>query len=69
MEHHIPIGWLREDGAKITRLIVNMKPGCKGWTPSGCARNCGDHYIIARYDRYDRIDIHTHTLTEDIEDR
>lgn len=26
-KHHIPIGWLREDGTKISRLILKMKPG------------------------------------------
>lgn len=39
------------------------------WTPSGCARDCGDHYILARYSRYDRIDKDTMSVTEDVEDR
>ena len=68
-KHHIPIGWLREDGTKISRLILKMKPGQKGWTPTHCARDCGDHYIIARYDRYDRIDKGTFAMTKDVEDR
>lgn len=40
-----------------------------GWTPFGCARDCGDHYILARYSRYDRIDKDTFKVTEDVEDR
>jgi len=68
-KYHTPIGWLREDGAKVSRLIVKMKPGYKGWTPSYCARDCGDHYIIARYDCYDKIDKRTHAMTKDVEDR
>jgi len=23
------------------------------WTPAFCCRDCGDHFIIARYSRYD----------------
>ena len=68
-KYHTPIGWLREEGGKVSHLLVKMKPGCKGWTPYGTARDCGDHYIIARYDRYDKIDKHTHTMTKDVEDR
>ena len=40
-----------------------------GWTPHGCARDCGDHYIVARYSRYDRIDKDTFKVTQDVEDR
>lgn len=39
------------------------------WTPFGCCRDCGDHYIIARYSRYDRIDKSTLEITHDVEDR
>lgn len=39
------------------------------YTPYGMCRDCGDHYIIARYDRYDRVDKNTLMLTKDVEDR
>lgn len=68
-KYHIPVGWLREEGGKVSRLIVKMKPGCKGWTSYGTVRDCGKHYIIARYDRYDKIDKRTHAVTKDVEDR
>lgn len=66
-QQHTLIGWMRE--GTTTRIIVKMKPGYKGWTPYMCARDCGDHYIIARYDRFDRIDKGTHAITKDVEDR
>lgn len=64
--HHSPIGWMREE--TTTRLIVKMKPRHKGWTPSGCARDCGDHYIVARFASYDCVDKRTLAITEDVED-
>lgn len=51
------------------RVIVKSKRGCKGWTPFGTARDCGDHYIIARYSRFDRLDKKTMDVTRDVEDR
>lgn len=39
------------------------------WTRSGTVRDCGDHYIIARYSRYDSIDKDTLEIKEDVEDR
>ena len=68
-KYHTPIGWLREEGGKVSHLLVKMKPGCKGWTPYGTARDCGDHYILARYASYDKIDKSTLAITKDIEDR
>lgn len=68
---HNVVGFMREtykDGG-ITRVILKMKPGYKGWTPYGAARDCGDHYIIARYSQYDRVDKATLTITKDVEDR
>lgn len=38
-------------------------------TVYGTIRDCGDHYIRACYDRYDRIDKETLTITKDVEDR
>ena len=56
--------WSNASTMDIDHIIV------KGtWTPSGCARDCGDHYIIARHDRYDRIDKETMEVTQDVEDR
>lgn len=39
------------------------------WTRYGTIRDCGDHYIMAGYSRYDRIDKDTLEITEDVEDR
>ena len=38
------------------------------FTQYGMCRDCGDHYIIARWDRYDKIDKKTHEYTYDVED-
>lgn len=38
-------------------------------TMYGMCRDCGDHYIIARWSRYDRIDKDTLKITFDVEDR
>ena len=56
----------RESGA--TTYVV-MKATGKRWTPYGMCRDCGDHYIIARWSRYDRIDKGTFERTVDVEDR
>lgn len=64
---HNVIGLLEEPN--ITRIIVKMKQGYKGWTPTGCARDCGDHYIIARYSSYDRVDKKTLEIVKDVEDK
>lgn len=41
----------------------------KNRTPYGMCRDCGDHYIIAKWDRYDRIDKGTLKRTVDVDDR
>ena len=56
------VGFMEED--HMTRIIVDGT-----WTPSGCARDCGDHYIVARYSQYDRIDKATLQITKDVADR
>ena len=69
---HNVVGFLREDygnGNGSTHVILKMKPGHKGWTPFGAARDCGDYYIVARYDRYDRVDKKTLAITKDVDDR
>lgn len=69
--HHNVVGFMREtySGGGSTRVILKMKPGHKGWTPSGTARDCGDHYIVARYSQYDRVDKKTLTITRDVDDK
>lgn len=70
--HHNVVGFMREgygSNGGITRVILKMKPGHKGWTPYGAARDCGDHYIIARYSQYDRVDKKTLAITKDVDDR
>lgn len=69
---HNATGFLKEtfnDGRVIEKVILKMKPGYKGWTPSGTVRDCGDHYIIARYSSYDKLDKKTLEITRDVEDR
>lgn len=68
---HQCIGWLEVSTPTsfISRLIVKMKPGYKAWTPYGCVRDCGDHYILAEYDRFDSLDKKTMKITHDVGDR
>lgn len=53
----------REGGATTYAVMKG------GWTPYGMCRDCGDHYIIAKHSRYDRIDKGTLKKTVDVEDR
>ena len=47
----------------VTRVVfVGRK------TAYDTVRDCGDHYIIALHDRYDRIDKGTMKVTKDVED-
>lgn len=39
------------------------------WTPFGCIRDCGDHYIKALYSSYRWISKDLKTTREDVEDR
>lgn len=52
-----------ETGA-ITRVIFKGS-----WTPYGVMRDCGDHYIIARYSRYDRVSKDLTAITYDVDDK
>ena len=52
-KEHTPVGWMEEESI----------------TPSGCARDCGDHYIVAHYGSYTRVDKRTLTVTKDVEDK
>ena len=64
---HNIIGLLERDNE--TTIILKMKKGYKGFTPSGCVRDCGDHFIIANYSGYDRIDKETFHVTKSNEDK
>ena len=56
-------------GETYDKIIVKMKPGCNGYTPTGTVRDCGDHYIEAKYSRFDKIDKKTLDITKDVEDK
>ena len=47
----------------ITRVIIKGS-----WTPYGCMRDCGDHYIVARYSRFDRVSKDLQTIAKDVND-
>lgn len=53
----------------ISKVILKPKQGKKGFTPYGCVRDCGDHYIIAQYASYRRIDKKTGEAIDDVEDK
>lgn len=55
------------DGGATTYVV--MKATARQWTPYGMCRDCGDHYIIAKWDKYVRIDKGTLKRTVDVEDR
>lgn len=69
-------GW-RMTGETLKEICTNNGlESCKeyvvmkgGWTRTYSARDCGDHYIIARYSRYDRVEKDTLEITYDVEDR
>lgn len=68
---HDVIGFMHEygDGYSISRVILKAKTNSGNWTPSGCARDCGDHYIVAKYSSYDRVSKKRHKITKDVPDR
>lgn len=55
----------RESGG--TTYVVYKATG-KRWTPYGMCRDCGDHYIIAKWSHYVRIEKDTLERTVDVED-
>lgn len=55
----------RDAGAST--YIVFRATG-RRFTPYGMCRDCGDHYIIAKWDKYIRIDKGTLAKTVDVED-
>lgn len=54
----------REDGSAETYVIMKGR-----YTAYGMVRDCGDHYIRAKYSSYERIDKETLEVTQDVEDR
>lgn len=56
------------DWGGCSYVVFKCKPGYHG-TWYGMCRDCGDHYIIARWSRYDRIDKKTLKMTCDVEDK
>lgn len=65
-KHHLNIGTITINDSTYTLLKPKDKNGF--WTPFTCARDCGDHYIIAKFDRYDRIDKVSFKYTADVKD-
>lgn len=55
----------RDSGS--TTYVV-MKATGRRFTPYQMCRDCGDHYIIAKWDKYIRIDKGTMKKTVDVED-
>ena len=64
-----PTGEVIEVSSTSDPTIINKVVIQGSWTPYGFIRDCGDHYIIAKYSRYDRISKDLQTITEDTEDR
>lgn len=56
------------DGSAQTLVVFKCKQGHRG-TRYGMCRDCGDHYILARWSRYDSIDKKTLKITVDVDDR
>lgn len=63
-----PTGEVIEASSTSDPTIINKVVIHGSWTPYGFIRDCGDHYIIAKYSRYDRISKDLQTITEDTED-
>ena len=64
--------WMEEqgrDGGATGYVVFKSTSNRTNWTPYGMCRDCGDHYIIANWSSYDRIDKATLTRTHDVEDR
>ena len=66
---HRVIGTIWFPWSEENKIVLKMKPGYKAWTPSGCVRDCGDHYIVAQPSRYDRVDKKTFERIYDVEDK
>ena len=64
-KQHTVVGFLKVPDKINSYVVVKKKKGYKGWTPSGCFRDCGDHYIYANYSRYQKYDKKTLELLDD----
>lgn len=64
-----PTGEVIEVSSTSYPTLINKVVVQGSWTPYGFIRDCGEHYIIALYSRYDRISKDLQTVTEDTEDR
>lgn len=53
----------------VSKIILKPKRGKKGFTPYDCVRDCGDHYVIAQYASYTRVDKKTGEMTYNVEDK
>lgn len=51
-----------------TYVVFRHTGNGRKYTPYGMCRDCGTHYIIARWSRYDRIEKGTLKITYDTED-
>lgn len=69
--HYVTDKLLEErTGDIITRTIILKSKNKNGqYTPYGCVRDCGDHYIIARYSSYDKVEKNTLKITNYVEDK
>lgn len=56
-------------GGGCTFVVFRHTGHGRKFTPYGMCRDCGSHYIIARWSRYDRIEKNTLKITYDTEDR
>ena len=63
-----PTGEVIEVSSTTDPTIINKVVVKGSWTPYGFIRDCGGHYIVALYSRYDRISKDLQTITEDVED-
>ena len=63
--------WMESNGMPggCTYVVFKGVGRRNNWTPYGMCRDCGDHYVIARWSRHDRIDKKTLSIIFDTEDR
>ena len=59
---------IKSNRESVTKPIFKVKPGFKKFTPYLCVRDCGNHYIIAGYSSYTRIEKETMEIIHDVED-
>ena len=57
------------EGGGQTLVIFKSDSPTSNFTPYGMCRDCGDHYIVARWSRYDRIEKTSLLLIPDVQDK